>query len=66
MATITALNIYPVKSCRGIALERARIAATGFDHDREWLIVDGNGRFVTHFTHEAKAEQIAAAVGKLL
>ncbi|HEY4367306.1 MAG TPA: MOSC N-terminal beta barrel domain-containing protein [Steroidobacteraceae bacterium] len=47
MATITALNIYPVKSCRGIALERARIAATGFDHDREWLIVDGNGRFVT-------------------
>lgn len=47
VATITALNIYPVKSCRGIALDRARIATTGFAHDREWLIVDGNGRFVT-------------------
>jgi uncharacterized protein YcbX len=47
MATVTALNIYPVKSCRGIALDRARIAAAGFLHDREWLIVDANGRFVT-------------------
>ena len=47
MATITALNIYPVKSCRGIALDRARIADAGFLHDREWLIVDANGRFVT-------------------
>jgi len=47
MAIVTALNIYPVKSCRGIALDRARIAAAGFLRDREWLIVDGNGRFVT-------------------
>ena len=44
---ITALNIYPVKSCRGIALERARITATGFEHDREWLIVHRDGRFIT-------------------
>lgn len=47
MITITALNIYPVKSCRGIALERARITDTGFAHDREWLIVRPDGRFVT-------------------
>lgn len=47
MPRITALNIYPVKSCRGIPLERARIVATGFEHDREWLIVQPNGRFVT-------------------
>lgn len=44
---IAALNIYPVKSCRGIALERARITETGFEHDREWLIVRPDGRFVT-------------------
>jgi len=47
MPRITALNIYPVKSCRGIALERARITATGFEHDREWLIVHPDGRFLT-------------------
>src|ERR1700754_1817318 len=47
MTIITELNIYPVKSCRGIALDRARITATGFRHDREWLIVDANDRFVT-------------------
>ena len=29
-------------------------------------LLDRNGRFVTHFTHDAKAEAIAAAVGKLL
>ena len=26
---ITALNIYPIKSCRGIALETAAVDATG-------------------------------------
>lgn len=47
LVTITALNVYPVKSCRGIALERALITATGFAGDREWLIVRPNGQFVT-------------------
>lgn len=47
MAIVTALNVYPVKSCKGIALERARIATTGLAHDREWLIVKPNGQFVT-------------------
>lgn len=47
MITITALNIYPVKSCRGVALDRALITDTGFAHDREWLIVNADGRFVT-------------------
>jgi uncharacterized protein YcbX len=47
MIRITALNVYPVKGCRGIALDSARVAATGFEHDREWLIVRPDGRFVT-------------------
>src|SRR5262245_20220921 len=47
MATIAALNVYPVKSCKGIALDRARIDVTGIDHDREWLIVRPGGQFVT-------------------
>lgn len=47
LPTIQSLNVYPVKSCRGIALEQARITQTGFAHDRQWLIVDDNNRFLT-------------------
>jgi uncharacterized protein len=46
-ATVTSLHTYPVKSCRGIPLERARIDPTGFADDRHWMLVRPNGRFVT-------------------
>jgi uncharacterized protein len=46
-ATITALNIYPVKSCRGIALSEARLHDSGLADDRHWMLVRPNGRFVT-------------------
>ena len=36
------------------------------DHSSIVYLLDRNGRFVTHFTHEAKAETIATAVGRLL
>jgi len=36
------------------------------DHSSIVYVLDSRGRFVTHFTHESKAEQIAAAVKKLL
>ena len=47
MPHITALHIYPVKSCRGIALTQARLTETGFEHDREWLVTTPEGRFLT-------------------
>lgn len=47
MPTIQSLNFYPVKSCRGVALDRAQITLAGFPHDREWMIVRADGRFVT-------------------
>jgi uncharacterized protein YcbX len=46
-ATLTDLNIYPVKSCRGIALQHARLAPTGLGDDRHWMLVRPNGRFIT-------------------
>jgi uncharacterized protein YcbX len=49
--TITALNIYPVKSCAGIPLPGALLDARGFAHDREWMIVQDDdeerGMFLT-------------------
>src|SRR5882757_6521665 len=46
-ATVASLFVYPVKSCRGITLSSAQLTERGIAHDREWLIVDENGRFVT-------------------
>jgi uncharacterized protein YcbX len=45
--TIAALYVYPVKSCRGIAPPRARLTAAGLQHDREWMVVTPEGRFLT-------------------
>ncbi|MFO1464898.1 MAG: MOSC N-terminal beta barrel domain-containing protein [Steroidobacteraceae bacterium] len=46
-AKITGLNLYPVKSCRGIAVESVTLTDTGFAFDRRWMVVDENGRFQT-------------------
>lgn len=47
MATISQLNVYPIKSCAGIALDAVRLLAHGLEYDRHWMLVDTNGRFVT-------------------
>ena len=46
-AHIAQLWVYPVKSCAGIALERAELTADGLRHDRNWMVVDHEGAFVT-------------------
>jgi uncharacterized protein YcbX len=46
-AALAALHVYPVKSCRGIPLDAARLSATGFADDRHWMLVRPTGRFVT-------------------
>lgn len=43
---IEALMIYPVKSCAGIALERAELDAFGLAGDRRWMLTDASGAFV--------------------
>lgn len=51
MITIRSLHVYPVKSCRGIALERAEIAETGFRHDRRWMVIGADGTFLSQRSH---------------
>lgn len=46
-AIVASLNVYPVKSCHGIGLESSTIGERGLAFDREWMIVDGDGKFVT-------------------
>ncbi len=46
-AIVASLHVYPVKSCRGIALESSAVGERGLAFDREWMIIDGEGKFVT-------------------
>ena len=51
MATLTALFVYPVKSMRGIPYREARVRATGLEWDRQWMVVDAKGTFLSQRTH---------------
>jgi len=50
-ATIDQLYLYPIKGCRGIGVERATLTATGLEidgiGDREWVVVDEQGEFLS-------------------
>jgi len=49
--SIDRLFLYPIKGCRGIEVERATVAATGLEidgiGDREWVVVDDSGEFLS-------------------
>ena len=47
MAVVSALYVYPIKSCRGIRVSQWPVAERGFFADRRWMIVDAAGKFVT-------------------
>lgn len=44
---IEQLIVYPVKSMRGIYVERWPLTAQGLQYDRHWMMVMPNGRFVS-------------------
>jgi uncharacterized protein YcbX len=44
---LAGLFIHPVKSAAGIACASVVLGPCGLGHDREWMIVDAGGRFVT-------------------
>jgi len=39
--------IYPIKSLGGIRLEQSSVLEKGLEYDRRWMLVDGNGVFMT-------------------
>jgi uncharacterized protein YcbX len=47
MLTIASLHIYPIKSLGGFSVKEARTTDRGFEHDRRWMLVNENGRFIT-------------------
>ncbi|XP_020224298.1 mitochondrial amidoxime reducing component 2-like [Cajanus cajan] len=48
-AKVSAIFVYPIKSCRGISLSHAPLTPAGFRWDRQWMVVnpEGQGRMYT-------------------
>ncbi|MFO1302364.1 MAG: MOSC N-terminal beta barrel domain-containing protein [Burkholderiales bacterium] len=54
-ARVASLHLHPIKGCRPVGLARADVAVTGLRSagagDREWMVVDATGRFLTQREH---------------
>lgn len=48
---LAGLNLYPIKSARGIALSEWDVDDFGLRYDRRWMVVDGGGEFISQRTH---------------
>jgi uncharacterized protein YcbX len=66
-AILAGIYIHPVKSAAGIACSEAVLGPWGLQHDREWMVVDAAGRFVTQ-RNEARLALLGTAIadGRLL
>ncbi|MBM3264590.1 MAG: MOSC domain-containing protein [candidate division Zixibacteria bacterium] len=60
MSHISALHCYPVKSCTGHALQRAELTPRGIRYDREWMVVDAEGVFISQRTYPAISQILPA------
>lgn len=49
--TVTGINRYPIKSCRGEPLSSAVVEPCGLAGDRRWMLVDDDGMVVTARKH---------------
>ena len=52
---ISEIWIYPIKSCGGIRLREWDLLQTGLRWDRQWMIVDPDGKFITQREHPEMA-----------
>ena len=58
---LSEINIYPIKSCKGISLTEAKTERRGLQYDRRWMLVDDSDWFVTQRRYP-KLATIAVAV----
>lgn len=52
---ISEINIYPIKSLKGISIDEGAIEDSGLQFDRRWMLVDGENRFMTQREHPKMA-----------
>ncbi|MCO5935167.1 MOSC domain-containing protein [Mucilaginibacter sp. RB4R14] len=51
MLSVSQLLIYPIKSLGGVALSTAQLTDRGLQHDRRWMLIDENNRFLSQREH---------------
>lgn len=44
---LTEINVYPIKSLKGISLNEAKVENRGLEFDRRWMLVDEQNKFLT-------------------
>lgn len=50
-ATLSGLNTFPIKSCAPTRLTSTPLSRFGLPHDRRWMLVDENNRFISQREH---------------
>jgi uncharacterized protein len=66
MPHLSALNIYPIKSARGIELQQSEVDEFGLRYDRRWMVVDQAGRFLSQRSHPRLALVVPSVQGGTL
>ena len=66
MGTLVALNVHPLKSGAGIPLTEAVLTPRGLRHDREFMLVDSEGAFLSQRRHPRMALLRTAYDGEVL
>jgi hypothetical protein len=51
MPTLSSIHVYPLKSAAGQALNEADVERRGLAGDRRWMLVDGEGTFLSQRSH---------------
>jgi uncharacterized protein YcbX len=59
MAILSELILYPIKSCAGMSVREATLTSAGLSvdavYDREWMVIDEAGRFLSQREHPRMA-----------
>jgi uncharacterized protein YcbX len=55
MLKVCQLTIYPVKGLAGINVTHAKANIAGFEHDRRWMLIDVDNRFISQRTDKRLA-----------
>lgn len=45
--TLSAITVYPIKSLAGISVTQWSVVATGLQYDRQWMLIDEQGHFLS-------------------
>ncbi len=59
---VAAINIYPIKSLRGLTVNSAVVEERGLQNDRRWMVADRAGKFLTQREYPRMAK-ISVGIG---